>query len=102
MAVMNYVFICRELPHRPRLTRVFAGPLMASALMGLAAWGVYGLCGRFLMGRIGHGMLIAMALAILAAVAVYLAAIICSRSITREDMRLIPGGEKIAALLHIR
>ena len=54
------------------------------------------------MGRIGHGMLIAMALAILAAVAVYLAAIICSRSITREDMRLIPGGEKIAALLHIR
>ena len=102
MAGMNYFFICRELAHRPRLIRVFAGPLMASAVMGLTAWGVYGLLGRVLIGRMGHGMLIAMVLAILVAAAVYLAAIIFSRALTREDLRLIPGGEKIADLLHIR
>ena len=102
MAGMSYFFICRSLPRRPRLLRVFAGPLFSSALMGLCAWAVYGLCGRFLISRMRHGMLLAMAAAILAAVAVYLAAAVFTRSITREDLRLIPGGEKIAALLHIQ
>ena len=102
MALMNYVFICRQLDHRPRLLRIFAGPVISSVLMGLCAWGVYGLCFRFLAGRMGHAQLPAMAAAILAAVVVYLVSVILSRSLTREDMRLIPGGEKIAALLHIR
>ena len=47
-------------------------------------------------------MLLAMAVAIAAAVAVYLVAVIVSKSVTKEDMKLIPGGEKIARLLHMR
>ncbi len=101
MAAMNYVFICRRLESRPRLLRVFAGPVISSAIMGLTAWAVYGLCAR-LLGGMGHGVLFGLAAAILAAVAVYLVVIVVSRAITREDMRLIPGGDKIARLLHIR
>ena len=41
-------------------------------------------------------------IAILAAVAVYLILAVLMRMITRDDMRLIPGGEKIAKLLHMR
>ena len=101
MAVMNYVFMWRCLSYRPRLLRCFAGPVLSSAVMGVTAWAVFGLLARIL----GHGRfstLLAMAAAILAAVAVYLAAAIFSRSVTKEDMRLIPGGEKIAKILRMR
>ena len=101
MAVMNYVFMWRCLSYRPRLLRCFAGPVLSSAVLGVSAWAVFGLLARIL----GHGRfstLLAMAAAILAAVAVYLAAAIFSRSVTKEDMRLIPGGEKIAKILRMR
>ncbi len=101
MAVMNYVFMWRCLDYRPRLLRCFAGPVLSSAVMGVTAWTLFGLLARVL----GHGRfatLLAMAVAILAAVAVYLAAAIFSRSVTSEDMRLIPGGEKIAKILRMR
>ena len=101
MAAMDYVFMCRTLSSRPRLLRVFSGPLAASALMGLTAWGVYGLGARLLgQGRIGT--LFAMCVAIGAAVIVYLVTAIVFRAVTREDMKLIPGGEKIARILHMR
>ncbi len=102
MALLNYIFMCRTLDHRPRLLRIFTGPVLSSALMGAAAWAVYGLCGRALLRHGRFGMLLAMGAAILAAVAVYLAAVIASRAVTKEDMKLIPGGEKIASLLHMR
>ena len=102
MALMNYIFMWRCLDYRPRLLRCFGGAVGSSALMGLTAWAVYGLCYRALSGRLGHATLLSMAVSILAAVLVYLAAAVFSRSVTREDMRLIPGGEKIARLLHMR
>ncbi len=102
MAVMNYVFMCRELSDRPRLLRVFGGPLFSSALMGLTAWAVYGICARLLPARGSLGLLLSLGAAIVAAVVVYLVVIIVSRSITKEDMHLIPGGEKIAKILRMR
>lgn len=101
MAAMDYVFMCRTLSSRPRLLRVFSGPLAASALMGLTAWGVYGL-GTRLLGQGRIGTLLAMCVAIGAAVIVYLVTAIVFRAVTREDMKLIPGGEKIARILHMR
>ena len=44
MALMNYIFICVALKHRPKLFGIFARPLAASVLMGAAAWAIYGLC----------------------------------------------------------
>lgn len=102
MAVMDFVFLCRLLDQRPRLSSILLKPLLASAVMGAAAWGLYGLLFRFLPG---HGMLhllLSMGLSILAAVVVYLVLTVAGRMITREDMALIPGGEKIARLLHMR
>ena len=102
MAAMDYVFMCRTLDHRPRLLRVFSGPMAASALMGLTAWGIYGLCRRALTGSPRIGTLIAMCAAIGAAVVVYLITAIVFKAVTKEDMKLIPGGEKIARILHMR
>ena len=102
MAVMNYVFMSLELSHRPRLLRVFGGPLLSSALMGLTAWAVFGVCSRAFPGRGALGLILPLGAAILAAVIVYVAAAVASRSVTKEDMHLIPGGEKIAKLLRMK
>ena len=102
MAAMDFVFMCVTLKETPRMLRVFAGPVGASLLMGASAWAVYGLAGRCL----GTGSYFAMAacagLAILAAVIVYVVSVIAMRVITKEDMSLIPGGEKVAKILHMR
>lgn len=46
-------------------------------------------------------MLICMALAMAAAVVVYLVSAVSMRTVTKEDMTLIPKGEKLAKLLHM-
>ena len=101
MCVMNYVFLCARLPERPSLRRIFLRPAISCAAMGLAAWAVYGLGARFL----GDGRLetaVAMVLAIGAAVIVYFVLVVLLRAITYEDMKLIPKGEKLARILHIK
>ena len=82
--------------------RILLKPAACSAVMGLSAWACFGLGRRLIPvpGRVG--MLGAMLLAMIAAVVVYVVCIIALRAITREDMELIPKGEKIASLLHIK
>ena len=47
-------------------------------------------------------MALCMCLAIGVAVIVYLVLVVLTRAVTFEDMKLIPKGEKLARLLHIR
>ena len=102
MALVNYIFICVALKHRPKLLRIFARPLAASVLMGAAAWAIYGLCARFIGAVSWSRIALCMLAAIAVAAIIYLVSTIALRSITKEDMKLIPGGEKIANFLHIR
>ena len=46
--VLDLVVITRVIPNRPRLLPIFAKPAVASAVMGGAAWAVYGLLSRIL------------------------------------------------------
>ena len=104
MCVMDYLFLCRVMPERPRLGRILARPVLSCAAMGLAAWAVYGLAVRFIGGAEPGRLILAlsMCLAIGAAVIVYLVLVVLTRAVTYEDMKLIPKGEKLARLLHIR
>ena len=102
MAAMDFVFLCVTLRQTPRMLRIFSGPVGASLLMGLSAWAVYGLAGRFLNTGTYLGLAAAAGLAILVAVVVYLVSVIAMRVITKEDMSLIPGGDKVAKILHMR
>lgn len=102
MCVMNYVFLCRALPTRPRVAKILLRPLLASAVMGAAAWAVYGLAARFIGAGRWLGMALSMVLAIGIAIVVYLVAAISLKTVTSEDMKMIPGGEKLAKILHIQ
>ncbi len=102
MAVMDYIFIRRALHENPNLGRVFGKPMLCSLIMGGTAFAVY----RIVSGLLGTGdrirMLLSMGLAVAAAVVVYVVCVIVFRCITKEDMKLIPGGEKVAKVLHMR
>ena len=105
ICTLNYIFLCRSLKRAPRLDRVLLRPLLSSAVMGVTAWAVYGLLSRLL----AHGrelgrwpMAAALLLALAAAVAVYAVMISVTRTVTREDMKLMPRGEKIARFLRLR
>lgn len=102
MTVLNYVFMCAALDERPRPLKIFARPLISSLLMGASAWAVYGLGSKLLSTADWKRTAACMLLAVIAAVVVYVVSVVTLRAITNEDMQLIPGGEKIAKLLHIR
>ena len=104
ICIMNCMFIVRRMQVRPRYGRAFLPPLLSALVMAACAWAIYGLCARLLHAYDGSRirMLLALAVAIVAAVIVYLVMVIVTKSITLEDMKLIPKGEKLAKILHIK
>lgn len=105
ITLLNSVFIAVTSPERPRFLKVTVRPLLCSVLMGAAAWGIQGLCQRHLLPLLGGGRLagaVCLALTVLAAVFVYAVLIILFRALTKEDILLLPKGEKLAKLLKIR
>lgn len=101
VSVLNLLIIKRLVPQPPRLMAVFVKPVIASALMAAAAWGCHGVLARvfhgsFLMNTVAVGG------AILAGVVVYVILIVALRVLSKEDMEMMPKGDKIAKLLHIR
>ena len=102
MASMDYYFIRTALHQNPNLFKSFGKPLLCSAVMGVFAFAVYHLLAMVVGAEGRIVMLLCMAMAILVAVAIYVVAIIKTRSITADDMKLIPGGDKVARMLHIQ
>lgn len=111
--VLDLVVITRVIPNRPRLLPIFAKPAVASAVMGGAAWAVYGLLSRILsseqvnqagqtvraVSRMGNAVGILLAIAV--AGVVYLVLVIALRAISRDDLALMPKGDKLARLLRL-
>ena len=98
--ILDLIVISRVIPHRPNYRNVFLKPFIAAALMGGAAWAVYGLLSRMLgVGSFGNAL--STLLAILVAAVVYLVLVIALRAISREDLALMPKGDKLARLLRL-
>lgn len=101
IALLNLAIVSRLLEKRPNYPAIFIKPILASAVMGAAAWAAHGLLSRFLQGGYLKSSLCTL-LAVCAAVVVYLVLVIALRMITAEDLKMAPHGAKLAKLLHIR
>ena len=108
MLATNLIFIARNMARPMNLGRIFGRAGLSAGVMGAAAWGAWKLLSRAmdgfhadLMGR-RLNILIPFLIAVAIGVIVYAVMIVAVRAITLEDMKLIPKGEKIARLLHIR
>ena len=98
VALMDLFIIKRVIPSPPSYIKVFFKPLIASVLMGGAAWACYGL----LTGVLKMGNSLATLGSIAVAAVIYLILVVALRVISREDLALMPKGEKIANLLRLK
>ena len=101
---LNLFFVWKYSPQKPHYLQLFTKPVIASVLMGGAAWAVYGFVDRALSG--GHSAYSANALAVLfgiaAGVVVYFILVIALRILRAEDVKGIPYGARIIKLLHLK
>ena len=102
MAMIDYLFIRRALNQNPNLLKAFGKPFLCSAAMGVVAWLAFRGTMLILPLQGKMGMFLSMVFAILLAAVVYVLAVVRIGCITNEDMKLIPGGEKLARLLHMK
>ncbi|MFR7894382.1 MAG: polysaccharide biosynthesis C-terminal domain-containing protein [Dysosmobacter sp.] len=100
---LNLFFVWKYSPEKPRYTQLFGKPIVASAVMGAAAWAVCGLVARVLSGHSAYGAnALATFCGILAGVVVYGVLVITLRILQAEDVKALPKGEKIAKLLRLK
>lgn len=105
ITIMNLLFISLKVKNKPDLSRAFVKPALCTIAMGVAAWSVYELfhkVGSDILGTGRMALTVYLLVAMLAAVIVYGVLIIATKTITRDDMRYIPRGEKIADMLKIK
>ncbi len=108
MVSCNLFFMARHMARPMNVGRILGRSGLSALVMGIAAWAVWSLLGGLMAGVGGAvagrmiNVLVPFVAAVGTGVVVYLVLIIALRAITLEDMKLIPKGEKIAKLLHIR
>lgn len=94
---LEFFIIHRVVPAPPRFFRAIFKPFVASAVMAASAWATHGLLANVLglgnslstIGAIGVGGVI------------YLVLVLSLRVISKEDLSLMPKGDKIARILRI-
>lgn len=96
VALLDMLFIRLVVPTPPSFLRAFFKPLVASAVMGAAAWAVCGLVERQVGPRLGC------LVGICAGVAVYAALVVLLKVFSKEDLELMPKGDKLAKILRVR
>ena len=106
ISLLNLLIIRRKAPDCPKLAPLFIRPLLASLLMGGCAWGIYTLLSRLFRtaGLLQSGRMLFLAPAVLAVgagVVLYLLFVILLKAITREELELVPKGDKLARILRV-
>ena len=103
-AILNLIAVSRAASFRLNYPGYFLRPLLASLAMAFTARGVYALCAHLLLSEgSGRGMLLlCVGAAIAAAVIVYVVLVLALRILTHDDLALLPKGDKLARVLHVR
>ena len=104
VCIMDYFFLCKTLEKRPRLSVIFVGPAISSAVMGVAAWAANGLVYRFIFHEAASrtAMAVSLVAGLVTAVVVYAVMLGVTKAVTLEDMAMIPKGEKVGKVLHLK
>lgn len=104
IVILNLAFVWKYSLKKPRYLQLFAKPVLASVLMGGAAWAVHGLTLQVLTGgEYAYGAnALATIIGIGAGVVVYAILVVALQILRAEDLQSIPHGAKLAALLHLK
>lgn len=105
ITLLNIVFLTVKLPERPNYFKITFRPLVCALLMGAAAWATQWVGEAYIAPALGGGRMagiVCLGLSILAGLLVYFLLILRLRAVTKEDILLLPRGEKLAKLLKLR
>ena len=94
--IVNDIMLRKYLGYRNEWIKTYLQPLIASAIMGAAAYGIYE--GLFMLTR---RPFIALLAAVVAAVLLYLIVYVKISGTTKEEMRRFPMGTKLVRILQI-
>jgi len=94
--VLDLLIIRRVMTAAPNYWRIFFKPVVSSAIMGAGAWACYGLVFRLTQSNT-LGVVVAIALAVV----IYAVLILAWRAISKDDLSMMPKGDKIARILRI-
>lgn len=82
---------------------VFFKPLICALMCGTGAWAVSGICRKFMpafeFGSRISSSTVSAVIGIIAAVVIYVLALLFTKSIVRDDVKMLPKGEKICKVL---
>ncbi len=90
------VILCKYTSIVPNITGVFIKPLFAGSICALAAYGAQSLIGMLTDSRLS------VIFSIGVAAIVYIIALLVTKSLTRDDLEMIPKGEKLIKVLEKR
>ena len=107
VALIDIVALLRASHTKVRFSSVFLKPLFCSLVGGAAAWAVYGMTSELLRSvpvlsnpnaYISYNS-VGMAIAAVFAVAFFFATMFLTKAIEKEDVRMLPKGDKIVRIL---
>lgn len=103
VVLYNYIAIIRTVKIKINLNSVFLKPLFCSVLCGVAAYCAYGISYYFLPQRLvgGHSFanIAATLIAVVIAIVIYAVSMLLVGGIAKDDIIMLPKGEKIAKKL---
>ena len=102
VAVLNLILVYRTVEDKPNYFALFTKPLAASLLMAVCARGSYALLAARLPLGGTMGRLVCVGVSVMLAIVVYAVLVVALRIITKDDLALLPKGEKIGKLLRVK
>lgn len=101
ITALNLFSMHRVIGNPPAIVRNTLKPLLAALIMGAAVYGAWAGLSMVLDSTSRMGKLLLCALPVCVGGIVYLVMVVALKAFTREDCELLPGGAKLAKLLHL-
>lgn len=89
--LLNFYFVAKKIGYMPNILKIFVKPFASAVLSSVAAF----VCNRAFTAFLPVSQKVITILAVGVAVVVYLASIFILKAITKEDILLLPKGNKI-------
>lgn len=99
--VLNIIFVIKFTGYVPEVKKIFLKPFVASVLCGAGAFAVYNIMDRIIPETLGSrtGALVCLVPAVGVAGIIYVVALGIMKGFVREDIVMLPKGNKICSLL---
>ena len=102
IAVLNLISVRKYVPQKPALVKNLLRPLLPVVIMGAAVYGCYWGLTQWLGTDVGTmATVLQCGVPVVLGVVVYFVCVVLFKTITANDCKLLPKGEKIARLLRL-